>query len=94
MGRFQLHDLVSDPKEARDISGEQPKIAERMQKDLLAWNESVEASFAGKDYPEGKVMPPDPRPIAWTDHPDYKPYLAKWQKRPEFRPRGQAPNKP
>jgi hypothetical protein len=56
-----------------------------MKKDLLAWNESVSASFAGKDYPESKVTPPDPTSIPWTEHPGYAPYLAEWQKRWEYK---------
>ena len=89
-GRFQLYDLETDPKESRDITGEQPAIADRMKRKLLSWNESVESSFAGKDYPEGHVTPPDPEPISWTDHPDYKPYLPEWQKRPEYQPTSKA----
>lgn len=85
-GSFQLYDLQSDPKEKSNISAEQPVIYEQMKKELLAWNESVNASFAGKDYPEGKVSPPDPEPIDWTAHPSYAPYLAEWQKRWEYQP--------
>lgn len=83
-GSFQLYDLEADPKETRDLSTEQPELAARMKKELLAWNESVEASFAGKDYPEGKVTPPDPESIPWTEHPDYKAFLPEWQKRWEY----------
>ena len=57
-----------------------------MQQQLLDWNKSVDDSFAGKDYPEGKVTPPDPKPIQWTEHPSYAPYLAEWRKRIEYRP--------
>ncbi len=93
-GAFQLYDLAADPNETRDVSAEQPEIAARMKAALLAWNASVDASFAGKDYPEGKVSPPDPESIAWTEHPDYQPYLAEWQKRPEYKAtaRGARPN--
>jgi arylsulfatase A-like enzyme len=83
-GKFQLYDLLTDPKESHDLSAEQPEIAARLQKQLVAWNESVEASFAGKDYPEGTVTPADPPSISWTEHPDYKPFLAEWQSRWEY----------
>lgn len=83
-GGFQLYDIEADPKETKDLSAEQPETFEKMKKELLAWNDSVDASFAGKDYPEGKVTPPDPESIAWTEHPSYKPYLAEWQKRWEY----------
>jgi arylsulfatase A-like enzyme len=85
-GNFQIYDLAADPAEARDLSVEQPELAARLKKELLAWNESVEASFAGKDYPEGKVSPPDPESIAWTAHPSYQPFLAEWAKRWEYGP--------
>jgi arylsulfatase A-like enzyme len=90
-GNFALYDLVDDPAEARDLTADEPELAARLKKELLAWNDSVNASFAGRDYPAGRVEPPDPAPISWTEHPDYQPYLAEWQKRPEYRP--SAPGK-
>jgi arylsulfatase A-like enzyme len=89
-GEFQLYDLEADSSESRDISSEQPAIAARMKPKLLDWNKSVDDSFAGKDYPEGKVSPPDPKPIQWTEHPSYAPFLAEWQKRVEYRPNPRA----
>jgi arylsulfatase A-like enzyme len=85
-GRFQLYDLVADRKESRDIRAEQPDVAARMERELLAWNDSVEASFEGEDYPEGQVTPPDPKPMSWTEHPDYAPHLSGWQERWEYKP--------
>ncbi len=93
-GRFQLYDLAGDPKESRDIAAEHPEIARRMKKELLSWNESVEASFAGKDYPEGKVSPPDPKSISWAEHPEYQPFLAEWQKRWEYEAAIRAAGRP
>jgi arylsulfatase A-like enzyme len=83
-GAFQLYDIEADPKETKDLSTEQPEVFEKMKKELLAWNESVESSFAGKDYPEGRVTPPDPEPMAWVDHPSYKSYLDGWRNRWEY----------
>ncbi len=83
---FQLYDIIADPNETTDLSTKEPQVFEQMKKDLLAWNDSVSASFDGKDYPEGKVTPPDPQSIPWTEHPSYKPYLAEWQKRWEYNP--------
>jgi|UniRef100_UPI003783C1A0 arylsulfatase A-like enzyme len=82
---FQLYDIIADPNEKTDLSTKEPQVFEKMKKDLLAWNESVSASFAGKDYPESKVTPPDPTSIPWTEHPGYAPYLAEWQKRWEYK---------
>lgn len=83
-GDFQLYDIESDPNETKDLSAEQPEVFAKMKAELLAWNTTVDASFAGKDYPEGKVTPPDPEPISWTDHADYKPYLKDWENRWEY----------
>jgi len=83
-GKFQLYDLVADPNETRDLSTERPEIAARMQQQLLAWNTGMDASFAGRDYPEGKVAPADPEPQNWYEVAAYQPYLADWQKRWEY----------
>jgi arylsulfatase A-like enzyme len=84
-GKFQLFDLQADPKETKDLSTEQPQVAARMRQQLLDWNASMDASFAGKDYPEGKVTPPDPASVSWFETPAYQPYLTQWKDRPEFK---------
>ena len=83
-GSFQLYDLQADPNERRDLSTEQPEIAAGMRKQLLAWNASMDASFAGRDYPEGKVSPPDPASVSWFETPQYAPFLAEWKLRWEY----------
>jgi arylsulfatase A-like enzyme len=85
-GKFELYDLVADPKETKDLSEEQPEVFAKMKAELLATDQSITASFAGKDYPEGKVSPPDPESIPWTEHPSYAPYVAEWSKRWEYKP--------
>ena len=85
-GEFQLYDLEADPQETNDLSAAQPDVFARLKQQLLAWNESVEASFAGRDYPAGRVAPPDPEPQAWYDTPAYQPYLPAWKDRWEFKP--------
>jgi arylsulfatase A-like enzyme len=85
-GSFQLYDLIADPNETTDLSTKEPQIFEQIKKELLAWNESVSASFAGQDYPEGKVTPPDPQSISWTESPLYQPHLVDLMKRPEYQP--------
>lgn len=92
-GKFELFDLEADPKESRDISAAQPAIAQRMRAHLLAWNASVDASVAGKDYPEGKVAPADPEPVFWSETAQYRPYLAEWSKRWEYEAATKAPAK-
>ena len=83
-GKFQLYHLRDDPAETADVSGEHPAIAKRMQEQLLDWNDSVEASYEGKDYPEGRVDPDEPEPRFWTDVDDYKPYFPQWKNRWEY----------
>lgn len=82
--KFQLYDLIADPKESRDVSSEQPEVFARMKQQLLQWNSSVDASFAGKDYAEGQVAPPDPEPINWYDTPQYQSLLPAWKQRWEY----------
>jgi len=85
-GKFQLYDLIADPNETRDLAEAQPEVFAKMKQQLLAWNTGMDASFAGRDYPEGKVTPADPEPINWYDHPSYQPYLADWKLRWEYAP--------
>lgn len=84
-GKFELYDLMVDPRESHDLSSEQPEVFARMKRQLLDWNAGVDASFAGKDYPEGEVLPPDPVPVNWYETPQYQPFLAEWKQRWEYR---------
>jgi arylsulfatase A-like enzyme len=83
-GQFELYDLIDDAKESRDLSAEQPEVFARMKQQMLDWNAGMDASFAGRDYPEGQVTPPDPEPINWYDAPEYQPFLTKWRQRWEY----------
>jgi arylsulfatase A-like enzyme len=83
-GIFELYDLEADPRESRDLYREQPEVGRRMREELIRWNESVQASVAGKDYPEGKVSATEPPSRDWTTAPEYQPYLPEWRKRPEY----------
>jgi arylsulfatase A-like enzyme len=78
-GLFELYDLDNDPNETQDLSATQPERFEKMKAELLAWSASVDASFAGQDYPERSVTPADPEPTAWYEAPLYQPYLAEWK---------------
>lgn len=78
-GPYFLYDLEADPHETRDISASQPGLFEKMKKDLLAWNASVDASFEGKDYPEGRVTPADPVPQFWYDAEPYRELVSQWK---------------
>ncbi|MCI0704567.1 MAG: sulfatase-like hydrolase/transferase [Planctomycetia bacterium] len=48
--RWELYNLATDPKEARDLLATEPKRVEAMRKELTAWLESVVRSLNGEDY--------------------------------------------
>lgn len=54
---WELFNLVDDPSEEYNLVGHEPEIAARMRAELEAWNESVDRSTEGADYPEGRVLP-------------------------------------
>jgi arylsulfatase A-like enzyme len=83
-GIFQLFDLVKDPKESKNIYYEEPDIAAALVQKFVEFNASVEASMAGKDYPEGRVDPNEPIPKFWTEVPAYQSHFKEWVKRPEY----------
>ena len=84
---YELYDLAKDPDESQDIYDTRPEVAKRLTKAFEKWNRTVEASDAGKDYPEGKLTDPNPRRIFWTELPDYEPYFQEWKNRPEYESR-------
>lgn len=84
-GSFQLYDLIADPHESRDLSTEQPDVFARMKAKLLAWDATVDASFAGQDYPEGRLSSPDPEPVNWYETAPYQPFLTEWKERREYK---------
>ncbi len=84
-GEYELFDLASDPHETMDVSAKHADVDARLREEFLSWNESVEASIAGHDYPEGKVVPADPEPRSWHEMPEYREYLKTWKERPEYK---------
>ena len=84
-GKFELYDLIADANETRDLGQDKPEIFASMKQKLIDWNTSVDASFNGKDYVEGRLSPPDPEPVNWFDLPQYQPYLGDWKQRWEFK---------
>jgi len=77
-GEFELYDLEQDPNESNNIIGEEKEIANRMIKEFSVWNESVEASVAGEDYPNGLLEPNGYR-VFWNTLPQYEPYFEEWK---------------
>ncbi len=81
--KLELYNLEKDTAEATNLFEKEPRIAQRLKKKAEAINVSIEASVAGKDYPEGKVGPQPPR-IFWNTVDAYKPFFPEWRKRPEY----------
>lgn len=84
-GPWELFNLKDGTNETENLIKQRPEIARRLRAAFEEWNQSVNESVAGKDYPEGEVSPADPAPIYWPDMPEYRPYLADWKKRPEYK---------
>ncbi|MFC1652213.1 sulfatase-like hydrolase/transferase [Planctomycetota bacterium] len=82
---WQLFDLSSDPGETKDVSGMSPERFEQMKAEAKALLNSIEASAAGKDYPEGKVIQPQ-RSAFWRDMEEYQPHFETFaQLKPGFK---------
>ena len=92
-GRYALYDLETDEKESRDLSDKHPEVFQRLRAALEAWEKTVLASQAGKDYPEGRINPGEPPSRFWTAMEAYKPYFDAWKDRPEYAGRLKAPGK-
>ncbi len=82
---LELYDVVNDPAESNNLIRQRPAIATRMQSLMDQWNRSVDASFAGKDYPEGQVDDDHPQSRFWNSVEGYRRYLDQWQSRWEYR---------
>lgn len=83
-GKYQLFDLTDDPLESQDIAVMHPDEFNRLVSIFKSFNESVEASVAGRDYPSGGVDA-QPQPRYWKNMADYGPYLDQLRKRPEYK---------
>ncbi len=86
-GVFQLYDIEADPRETTDLATDQPAIATRLRARFEAWNDSVNASQRGTDYPEGAIDPIYPLRRTWGEMPEYGPHLELFRKRPEYQSR-------
>ena len=49
---FELYDLLADPGETTNAAAQHPEDVARMRQELQAWQRSVLASYANKDYAE------------------------------------------
>ena len=83
-GRFELYNVTNDVSEQDNLVDSQTEIYKRMRNEFDQWNLSVDASHAGKDYPEGKVDPREPKPRFWSSDKRYAPYIDQWRTRWEY----------
>lgn len=83
----QLFDLIKDPQESKNIFYEKAEVGTQMFQRYIAFNDSVQASIRGEDYPEGRVNPDQPPRLFWWEMEEYEPYFEEWAKRPEYGPR-------
>lgn len=81
--KWNLYDLKNDPGETKDVSKDHPQRFAKMMKEAKNMVASVEASAAGKDYPEGKILQ-TPRRAFWHEMAEYRPYFETFFKRPEY----------
>lgn len=77
---WHLFDLKNDPGESRDLASSMPERFAKLKAQGDAMVRSVEASAAGNDYPEGRVIQPA-RNAFWRDMEAYKPFRDEFMKR-------------
>lgn len=78
-----LFDLSKDQSETTNLADAMPDRLERMKIEMGRAIESIEASAAGADYPEGEVVQ-TPRREFWAAMEAYQPHFEMLFKRPEY----------
>lgn len=83
---FDIGPLVSCAGKIEAATGDSSEIVvaiaiEFLERHCGGGQPLFDASFAGKDYPEGRVDPPDPKPVNWSTVSEYQPFLNEWRKR-------------
>ena len=85
-GIYQLYKLSSDPLESTNVAEQYPEMYESMISTYEKWDQTVNNSIKGLDYPEG-VVTDSSRDHTWMKDPRYQPYLDEWAKRWEYKER-------
>ena len=80
----ELYDLAADPGEQHNLAATRPDLAAPLVAAFRRWNASVEASLAGRDYPEGRVTESGPAQRDWRQAAEYEPFFPEWRRRPEY----------
>ncbi|MCS1410555.1 MAG: Arylsulfatase [Verrucomicrobia subdivision 3 bacterium] len=78
-GGYELYNLANDEKETHNLYRDEDSTSRRLKKLYLNWKTSLNASVAGKDYPEGIVSSNTPGRRFWKDDPAYQPYRKQFQ---------------
>ncbi|MCX5684090.1 MAG: sulfatase-like hydrolase/transferase [Planctomycetota bacterium] len=50
-GKWELYDIIADPSEKTDLAAKHPEILNRMKAEFEEWQQSVQKSDRGEDYP-------------------------------------------
>lgn len=79
--KIEVFDLGKDQAESTNLAETQPELTQRLHAAFKTWNQTVELSVAGRDYPEGDVDPNQPGRRFWRDDPAYKEWAAEWQRK-------------
>jgi arylsulfatase A-like enzyme len=82
--RFELYNVTNDVAEQDNLIESDRETYQRLRVEFDQWNRSVDASHAGKDYPEGKVSANEPEPRYWSDVKGYQQYLDQWRRRWQY----------
>tara|TARA_R110000850_G_scaffold8950_25_gene33002 strand:- start:248 stop:1057 length:810 start_codon:yes stop_codon:yes gene_type:complete len=83
-GQYELYDLLKDRNEESNLIDSKPEVAKELIKQYTAWAETVDASVAGKDYPEGEVDANQPGRRFWYEDERYRQYFDQFKGRPEY----------
>jgi len=84
-GKDELYHLENDKTESKNLSNTEKETLTRLKSLYQEWNNTMEQSVAGKDYPEGTVDPNQPERRFWNTDPAYEPFLEAWKDRPEYK---------
>lgn len=80
---WKLYDLSLDPAESDNLATSHPERLNAMKTKLLRTLDSIAASAAGADYPEGRVIQPN-RTAFWFNLEMYRPHFDELFQRPEY----------
>ena len=81
---YEIYDLAADPARRPIWRGRGPDDVARLRSALEKWNESVDASASGADYPAGDFDETESQPSWWMTADGYAPYIESWRSRPEY----------